>query len=100
MRNPMNPSGYLCEGWREAILQSLANAKGFRIRAVDEYERKLDVTPSQYREMLIKKPPEGGFQSQDQTARADQNWWRMPKAKPLEPWPSTPAKLSVVVPAV
>ena len=100
MRNPMNPSGYLREGWREAILQSLANAKGFRIRAVDEYERKLDVTPSQYREMLIKKPPEGGFQSQDQTARADQNWWRMPKAKPLEPWPSTPAKLSVVVPAV
>lgn len=51
--HPMDLTGYLREGSREAILSALSGAKTFRIRAVDEYERKLDVTPSQYREMLL-----------------------------------------------
>lgn len=51
--HPMELTGYLREDSREAILLALTDAKTFRIRAVDEYERKLDVSPNQYREMLM-----------------------------------------------
>lgn len=42
--HPMDLAGYLREGSREAILTALAGAATFTVRAVDEYERKLDIT--------------------------------------------------------